>query len=125
MFTMQKELFRQLFKRAFTNQFPVKHAPKSVAKLLEDVGKGKKKINPPVPVPDDFRGKLAYDKDKCIGCQMCTRVCPSKALVFDTKTRKVKYYLSRCTFCGECVSICPVKCLSFTKEFLLADYRKD
>ena len=120
---MQKELIKQLFKKAFTNKFPVKHTPGSVNKLLEDVGKGKKKINPPVEVPEDYRGKIAYDRDKCIGCQMCTKVCPAAAVVFKPKTKKIKYYHFRCTFCGECVKICPVKCLSFTKDFLLADYK--
>ncbi len=125
MITMQKELFRQLFKRAFTNQFPAKHAPKSVNALLEAVGKGKAKLNPPVPVPENFRGKIAYDKNKCIGCQLCVKVCPANAVVFKPKEKKISYHTFRCTFCGECVNVCPVKCLTFTDEFLLADYKKD
>jgi len=125
MFTMQLELIKQLFKRAFTNKFPAKHIPKNVTGYLEKVKKGKTKINPPVPVPEGYRGRIAYDKKKCIGCQMCTKVCPANALVFDPKEKKVRYHLFRCTFCGECVEICPVKCLTFTDEFLLADYKKD
>ncbi len=122
---MQFELLKQLFRKAFTNQFPAKHAPKSVNALLKDVKRGKVKLNPPVHLPKGFRGKIAYDRKKCIGCQLCVKVCPANAVVFDPKTRKIKYYPSRCTFCGECVNVCPVKCLTFTDEFLLADYKKD
>jgi formate hydrogenlyase subunit 6/NADH:ubiquinone oxidoreductase subunit I len=125
MLTMQLELLKQLFRRAFTNQFPAKHAPKSVNALLKDVKSGKAKLNPPVKTPEGFRGKIAYDRKKCIGCQMCVRVCPANAVVFDPKERKITYHLFRCTFCGECVKVCPVKCLKFTNEFLLADYKKD
>jgi formate hydrogenlyase subunit 6/NADH:ubiquinone oxidoreductase subunit I len=125
MLAMQFEVLKQLFRRAFTNQFPAKHAPKSVNALLSDVKSGKAELNPPVPTPEGFRGKLKYDRDKCIGCQMCVRVCPANAVVFDPKARKIKYYPFRCTFCGECVDICPVKCLSFTDEFLYADYKKE
>ncbi len=125
MITMQLELFKQLFRKTFTNLFPVKHAPSSVTKLLDQVGKGKAKINPPVEVPEDFRGRIAYDEKKCIGCGLCTQVCPAAAVVMRKKERKIDYFLFRCTFCGECVNICPVKCLTFTKEFLCADYKKD
>lgn len=125
MLTMQKELFKQLFRKAFTNKFPVKHAPKSVNALLKDVKSGKKKLNPPIPTPEGFRGKIKYDKKKCIGCQLCVKVCPANAVVFNPKERKISYHLFRCTFCGECVNVCPVKCLTFTDEFLLADYKKD
>ncbi|MCD6495868.1 MAG: 4Fe-4S binding protein [Candidatus Aenigmarchaeota archaeon] len=124
MLTMQIELIKQLFRKAFTNPFPVKRAPASTVKLLEDVKSGKKSLNPPVPVPEDFRGEIAYDRDKCIGCQLCTKVCPADAVVFQPKTRKIRYYPFRCTFCGECVKICPVNALSFTKEFLLASEKK-
>lgn len=125
MLTLQKELLMQLFRRAFTNKFPVKHAPGSVTKLLDDVEKGRKKLNPPVPVEKDYRGKIKYYRDRCIGCRLCTKVCPAAAVVFLPKTKKIKYHVFRCTFCGECVRICPVKALEFTPEFLLADYKKD
>ena len=125
MFTMPKELLKQLFKKPFTNLFPAKHAPKSVLKLLKKVEEGKAKLNPTVPVPDKFRGKLAYYKDKCIGCKLCIKVCPAAAVVFIEKERKIRYYPTRCTFCAQCVEVCPVNALESTKEFLLSDYKRD
>jgi formate hydrogenlyase subunit 6/NADH:ubiquinone oxidoreductase subunit I len=79
-------------------------------------------------VPKGFRGKIQYDKDKCIGCKLCIKVCPSEAIEFVEENKKIKIYLSRCTFCSQCNDICPVKCLSMSNEFLLADsdkYSKD
>ncbi|UCD03017.1 MAG: 4Fe-4S binding protein [Candidatus Aenigmatarchaeota archaeon] len=124
MLTMQIVLLKQLFKRAFTNKFPVKHAPDSVTKLLGEVEKGEKELNPPVPVEKDYRGKIMYHRDRCIGCQLCTKVCPAEAVVFQPSTKKITYHVFRCTFCGECVKICPVRALEFTPEFLLADYKR-
>ena len=116
---------KQLFSKPVTNLFPAKYAPKSVLALLDAVGKGKAKLNSPVEVPAGFRGKLVYEKDKCIGCFSCTRVCPSKAIVpHPTEARKVIHYAARCTFCSQCVDVCPVKCLHMSDEFLLADTNK-
>ncbi|MBN2067230.1 MAG: 4Fe-4S binding protein [Candidatus Diapherotrites archaeon] len=125
MTAMLRELLKQLFKRPFTNKFPSKRIPESVNGFLEKAEKGKAKINPAIPVPEGFRGRIEYYREKCIGCQLCTKVCPADAIVFLPKEKKVEYHLFRCSFCGQCVEICPVKALEFTKEFLLADYKKD
>ncbi len=125
MFEMAKELLRQLFKKPATNEFPAKHAPKSVLKLLEKVSKGKARLNPPIPVPEKFRGKIDYDRNKCIGCKLCIKVCPAAAVVFQEKERKIKYICSRCTFCAQCVDVCPVNALTLSNEFLIADYKRD
>ena len=125
MFEMQKELLRQLFRKPFTNLFPAKHAPKSVLGLLKKVEAGEAKLNPPVEVPEGFRGKIKYNREKCIGCRLCIKVCPAGAFDFLEKEKKVKYHLSRCCFCAQCVDVCPVNALESTKEFLLSDYKRD
>jgi len=127
-FSMLSQVFSQMFKKPFTNRFPAKYAPKNTTKFLEEVGAGRAEIIPPIEVPDGFRGKIQYDKDKCIGCKLCIKVCPSEAIEFTEENKKIKIYLSRCTFCSQCNDICPVKCLSMSNEFLLADsdkYSKD
>lgn len=137
MTTMVFELLKQLFRKPATNKFPVKYTPKSVTETMKKVEKGEVKINPPVEIPPNFRGKVSYDRDKCIGCGICVKVCPAKAieLVPDEKAvtsnnkdgakpaapMKIRIYISRCTFCSQCVDVCPKKCLGMSGEFLLAD----
>ena len=123
-FSMLSQVFSQMFKKPFTNKFPAKYAPKNTTKFLEEVGAGRAEIIPPIDVPKGYRGKIQYDKDKCIGCKLCLKVCPSEAIEFKEKDKKIKIYLSRCTFCSQCNDICPVKCLSMSNEFLLADFDK-
>ncbi len=112
-----KQLFGQVARKPFTNPFPVKYTPNKV----KDV----KKINPPVELPKDFRGKIKYDRAKCIGCKLCVTVCPANAMEFLPKDKKIKHYVLRCTMCGLCVEVCPVKALSESKEFLLAECNKN
>lgn len=125
MINMQLELIKQLFRRTFTNRFPAKHIPRSVSGFLKDVERGERKMNPPVPVPPGFRGRINYIKKKCIGCRLCVKVCPADAVVFIEKEKKIRYHLFRCAFCEQCVEVCPTKALETTNEFLLADYEKD
>ena len=120
-FSMIPELMRQLFKKPFTNLFPAKYAPSSPSKFVEAVKKGEVKINPPVETPPGFRGKITYDRDKCIGCQLCTKVCPTDAIEFIPEKKKIRIYVNRCTFCAQCTEICPVQCLHMSDEFLLAN----
>mgnify|MGYP000164964568 CR=1 FL=1 len=120
-FTFIPELFRQFFSKPFTNLFPVKYAPASIKETLEKVEKGEIKIVPPVEIPDreTFRGKIQYDKEKCIGCKLCIKVCPAKAIEFKEEEKKIRIYIGRCIFCGQCVDICPTGAIKATKEFKL------
>ena len=123
-FSMLPQVFSQMFKKPWTNKFPAKYQPSSTTNFLKDVGEGKAKIIPPVETPAGFRGKIVYDKDKCIGCKLCMRVCPCGAIEFKEKEKKIKIYLARCCFCSQCNDICPVNCLSMSDEFLLSDADK-
>ncbi len=119
------ELLKQFFSDPATNLFPVKHAPKNVHKALKLVEKGKLQLNSPVEVPPGFRGKVEYDREACIGCQMCLKVCPSETIEFIPGERKVKFYMSRCTFCALCTEICPKKCIRMSDTFLMATLDKN
>lgn len=114
------ELLRQLFKKPATNVFPVTYCPDSVVELLEKVKKGEVKINPPVEVPKNFRGKIVYDRDKCIGCKLCLKVCPANAIEFVPETKKIKIHVDHCIFCSQCNDICPKNCLHMSEDFLIA-----
>lgn len=127
-FSMLPQVFAQMFKKPFTNKFPAKYTPSSTTKFVEKIQNGTATIHPPIPTPEHFRGKICYDKEKCIGCKLCLQVCPSEAIEFKEEEKKIRILLARCTFCSQCNDICPVSCLSMSNEFLLADtdkYSKD
>ena len=110
-----------MFKKPYTNKFPAKYTPSNVTDFLKEVNEGKIKINPPIETPENFRGKIKYDYESCIGCKLCIKVCPCEAIQYKEKDKKIKIYLSRCCFCSQCNDVCPTKCLSMSDEFLLAD----
>jgi NAD(P)H-quinone oxidoreductase subunit I len=78
-----------------------------------------------------FRGRIHFEFDKCIACEVCVRVCPINLPVVDyefdkvSKKKKLKSYsidFGVCIFCGNCVEYCPTNCLSMTEEYALASY---
>jgi indolepyruvate ferredoxin oxidoreductase, alpha subunit len=55
---------------------------------------------------DVTRHLYQMDKEKCIGCKMCTKTaCP--ALRFDTDAKKARIYEPSCVGCGICAQVCP------------------
>ena len=78
-----------------------------------------------------FRGRIHFEFDKCIACEVCVRVCPINLPVVDwqfnksAKKKELKHYsidFGVCIFCGNCVEYCPTNCLSMTEEYELAAY---
>jgi formate hydrogenlyase subunit 6/NADH:ubiquinone oxidoreductase subunit I len=124
MFEAAKTILRQLFLAPATNIFPAKYAPASTIGFLDGVAKGELEMVPPVAVPPNFRGKIAYDRENCIGCQLCYKICPTQAIEWLPEAKKVKVFVSRCCFCAQCIDICPSNTLAMTDEFLLANYNK-
>lgn len=115
------EILKQMLKKPDTNTFPAKYLPPSITGFLDKVAEGKAQIHPPIATPLNFRGKIVYDHDTCIGCKICIRVCPANAIEFIPETKTVRIYVTQCIFCSQCNDACPVNCLHMSDEFLLAD----
>ncbi|MEM1427571.1 MAG: NAD(P)H-quinone oxidoreductase subunit I, partial [Cyanobacteria bacterium P01_H01_bin.130] len=78
-----------------------------------------------------YRGRIHFEYDKCIACEVCVRVCPINLPVVDYEYNKAKrkkelksYSIDFgvCIFCGNCVEYCPTNCLSMTEEYELSSY---
>jgi formate hydrogenlyase subunit 6/NADH:ubiquinone oxidoreductase subunit I len=75
------------------------------------------------PMPDKFRGKLVFYPEKCIGCKLCMKDCPSNAIeIVKAGDKKFEAHidLGKCIYCAQCVDTCPKKALEATKEYELA-----
>lgn len=79
----------------------------------------------------NYRGKLKYDPDDCIGCNLCVRDCPTGAIkITNVGTKEDKVFecdldLGHCIFCAQCVDSCRKGCLNFTPNIELATLNKD
>ena len=80
------EALASLFKKPFTRKYP------------------KEKLK---PFPR-FRGRINYYPKRCIGCRLCEKYCPVKAIKFHKKG-DIDFDLGICVNCGMCQDVCPTK----------------
>jgi formate hydrogenlyase subunit 6/NADH:ubiquinone oxidoreductase subunit I len=97
--TMLKDVLTSLVQRPVTEKYPFERRP----------------------VPKRLRGMVTWDRQKCIGCGLCNRDCPSGAIKVHVLDRKAKrfvahYQLGRCLFCAQCVQSCPTGALALSNE---------
>jgi|SRR5690554_2742917 len=69
----------------------------------------------------EFFHAVELDRDKCVGCTKCVRVCPTEAI----RVREGKAVIdsTRCIDCSQCVKVCPVNAL-YIKSDPLSDIYK-
>lgn len=61
--------------------------------------------------------EVIIDRDKCIGCGLCSKICVAHNLVINNK--KANTVMGDCIMCGQCSAICPQKAI------LIAGYEND
>jgi len=74
--------------------------------------------------------KLVYDYDRCCGCGICTKVCPTSAIelgpVIEIATGMdappVMIDEKKCSFCGMCAAFCPHKAIKIENDIQKDDY---
>jgi formate hydrogenlyase subunit 6/NADH:ubiquinone oxidoreductase subunit I len=81
----------------------------------------------PAEMPENFRGKIVFLAERCSGCNLCVKDCPSGAIAINkvgNKRFEAVFDLDRCIYCAQCVDSCNRDALAATKEFELAAFNR-
>jgi formate hydrogenlyase subunit 6/NADH:ubiquinone oxidoreductase subunit I len=102
-FPFIKEAFNQLFSKSSCDMYPAV----------------------PAEAAPNYRGRICYHPDHCIGCGMCERVCSGNAITRviehlpDDQGDKVTltFNLGSCTFCATCADFCTHHAIEMTGDY--------
>lgn len=74
------------------------------------------------------RGQISgIDMNACIFCGICSRKCPSDAIVVNKAEKSWEIDRFKCVICGACNEACPKKCIFMGEEYTApaGEKRKD
>lgn len=84
-----------------------------------------------VKLADNYRGRLSFNEDACIGCGLCIRVCAGNAITKSIKPVEggqeitMSFDMASCTFCGLCQDFCSKKAITLTDNPIMVEKNKD
>ncbi|MDD5674919.1 MAG: 4Fe-4S dicluster domain-containing protein [Chitinivibrionales bacterium] len=67
------------------------------------------------------RGSIAITIESCILCGLCSKRCPTEAIVVDKPQKRWEIDRLRCCTCAACVEVCPTKCLRMENAYSAPD----
>lgn len=75
----------------------------------------------PFGILQRFAGKLSYFSkkvlfEKCIGCKLCEKVCPSNAIIVSQSNKRAIIDSTYCYQCVNCKSVCPRMAIVYRKR---------
>ena len=67
--------------------------------------------------PERTRGHVENDMDVCVFCGLCSKKCPTGAIIVDRAAKSWSIKRFSCIQCGYCVASCPKKCISMRPDY--------
>lgn len=106
---------------------------RELMEAIKAVAKGPYTVRFPFQPPDidkAFRGLPRFDKDKCVLCGACERICPTGAITcIDDAERKIRTMhrdWNNCIWCSQCAAYCTVgDGIEITNEFDISTLEKE
>jgi formate hydrogenlyase subunit 6/NADH:ubiquinone oxidoreductase subunit I len=89
------KFLKELFKKRTTNKYPFEK----------------------FPAQKGFRGIHEYNKNKCIFCGICEKVCPAIAIRVFKEKKIWKIDWGKCIFCSRCEENCPTNAIKLSKNY--------
>lgn len=93
-FKMLHTVIKSLFKKPACDRYPAK----------------------PETLYDATKGHIDIDASRCILCTLCSKRCPTGAILVDRAARTWKINHFQCILCNSCIENCKPNCLKMVTQ---------
>jgi ech hydrogenase subunit F len=76
-------------------------------------------------IPENNRGRVVWDMQKCIWCRLCEKNCPTLAITTDKVHKTQTIVRARCIACRTCADVCPTNTITMEPKYSDAVYLRE